>query len=714
MPRSALPDLPLPPHRAIRAIRHRIALAGAVALLAAACATPSRPASAPVSPPVSVPTPVPPSVHEPARTTRAVGDTGERPPVWPVRRYVANIDVTAGFRISPDGRRTASSETVGLGAGTVIRDAANGSVLSRLPIAGGATWLGDGRHLVQAFDPLGDENLRVRVYDSGTPDGAPWVATPWPGARSVVVGRGTTDTTFRFVSNRRDRKVFDLYEADAATRRLHLLRQADTRTRAWLIDVRGEIVGQARRVGDPDAEGSEVAFELEQPDGTRRTLRTVGPFDTWALHRIDLGLRRAWVSTNVDRDRIELAELDLDTGTERVLGAHPVVDIDGPVFIDRYGPPIGWTSMDGLPRLHAIDADAASPLARLGDRAWRDGLLDDAPVIVMPQGRSEDGRRWIVTAIGRLDRAELLWDRETDTLRRLDRRDTDAAFRASLSPWEPVSFDASDGRRLHGLLLRPRGHVGPVPTIVDIHGGPWSRDRWGPATPGLLQMLANRGYAVLQVNFRGSHGYGREHLWAGARTYGDRLQRDIADAVQWAIDAGIADRERLAVLGASFGGYSAMMQLITQPHPYRCGVSIVGVADWPRTIAAWPPYWTNRSWATRFYGRLDDPAERAEMLRQSPVSALDRIAAPLLVVHGERDVRVLQQDSVDVVRSLRARGHPVRYLSFPDAGHAIVGWRNRLTLGRELEDHFARCLGGARAGFDLYEWVPSRVRRDPE
>lgn len=634
-----------------------------------------------------------------------------------MRRYVANVDVAAGFRISPDGRRTTSSETVGLGPGTVIRDAAGGAVLARLPDGGGSAWLGDSRHLVQVFDPLGDENLRIRVRDADAPGSAPWEVTPWPGVRSVFVGRGMTDATFRFVSNRRERKVFDLYEADVVTRSVRELRQGDVRTRGWLIDAHGAIVGQARRAGrngDTDDDGAEVTFELEQPDGTRRILRTVGPFDTWTLRRIDLGLRRAWVSTNIGRDRIELVELDLDTGTETVLGAHPVVDIDGPVFIDRHGPPIGWSSMDGLPRLHALDAEAARRLAGLGERARRDGLLDDEAVIVLPQDWSEDGRRWIVTAFGRLDRAELLWDREADTLRRLDRRDADAAFRASLSPWEPVSFDASDGRRLHGLLLRPRARVGPVPTIVDIHGGPWLRDRWSPATPDIEQMLANRGYAVLKVNYRGSSGYGREYLWAGARTYGDRLQRDIADAVQWAIDAGIADRDRLGVLGASFGGYSALMQLITQPHPYRCGVSIVGAADLPRTIGAWPAYWTDRSWATRFYGRLDDPAERAEMLRQSPVSALERIAAPLLVAHGERDVRVLQQDSIDVVRSLRARGHPVRYLSFPDAGHAIASWRDRLTLGRELEDHFARCLGGARAGFDLYEWLPSRVRRDPE
>lgn len=181
-----------------------------------------------------------------------------------------------------------------------------------------------------------------------------------------------------------------------------------------------------------------------------------------------------------------------------MLGAHAQVDLDGAVFVAEHGPPIGWLASDGLPRLHALGSPVAAQLADVGARALREGLIDEAPVLVLPQGRSRDGTRWVVRAEGQLDRAELLWDQAADTLRRLDRRDRDEAFRRSLSAWEPVSFTASDGRRLSGLL----------------------------------QMLANRGYAVLQVNDRGSAGYGREHMWAGARTYGERLQRDIADGVQ--------------------------------------------------------------------------------------------------------------------------------------------------------------------------------------
>ena len=295
-------------------------------------------------------------------------------------------------------------------------------------------------------------------------------------------------------------------------------------------------------------------------------------------------------------------------------------------------------------------------------------------------------------------------DRETGTVSRLDSHFPEEA--QVLSPVTPLVFTASDGRRIHGFLIRPRGVSGPVPLVVDIHGGPWARDTWAPAIFNGRQMLANRGYAVLQLNYRGSAGYGRDHMWAGAMEYNGRLQQDIAEGVQWAIDQGVADSKRLAVMGASFGGFSVLAQMAQKRHDYRCGIDIVGVADWPRLIESWPPFWRNRHMFVRFYGDPADPAQRAAMLRNSPVSYLDQISAPLLVVHGANDIRVLRQDSDDVVAALRQRGHPVEYLLFPDEGHSISKWRNRLAMWRTVEDTLASCLGGRSAGFDFYELMP--------
>jgi dipeptidyl aminopeptidase/acylaminoacyl peptidase len=149
-----------------------------------------------------------------------------------------------------------------------------------------------------------------------------------------------------------------------------------------------------------------------------------------------------------------------------------------------------------------------------------------------------------------------------------------------------------------------------------------------------------------------------------------------------------------------------LAQLAQKPHSYRCGVNVVGVANWPRVMENWPPFWRNLHYFTRAYGDVNKADERADMLRNSPVSYLDQIQAPLLVIHGANDIRVLRQDSDDVVNALRQRGHPVNYLVFPNEGHAISKWRNRLTMWREIEDFFADCLGGQSAGFDYYQLMP--------
>jgi dipeptidyl aminopeptidase/acylaminoacyl peptidase len=208
------------------------------------------------------------------------------------------------------------------------------------------------------------------------------------------------------------------------------------------------------------------------------------------------------------------------------------------------------------------------------------------------------------------------------------------------------------------------------------------------------------------VNYRGSWGYGRDFMMAGRRLHFTRMQQDIAEAAQWAVDRGIADRERMAVLGASFGGFSVLAQLARRDQQWRCGVDLVGVANWPRVIENWPPFWRNRHYFHAFFGDPADAQQRAEMLANSPVSHLGKITAPLLVVHGANDVRVLRQDSEEVVSGLRALGRPVQYLSFPDEGHTVRRWRNRLELWRRAEDHLASCLGGRSAGWDFYQLVP--------
>ena len=338
------------------------------------------------------------------------------------------------------------------------------------------------------------------------------------------------------------------------------------------------------------------------------------------------------------------------------------------------------------------------------DKAVAARLLPARPITTRPLNLSDNNQRVVLRSTGEFDSAELLLDRTTGQVSRLNPMQLEAAN--LLSAQKPFSFKASDGRTIHGYVIQPRGVTGPAPLVVEIHGGPWARDSWSSAVFNTRQLLANRGYAVLMVNYRGSTGYGNDYTAAADREYFGRLQKDIAEGVQWAIDQGIADPKRMAVFGGSFGGFSVLAQLIQKPHDYQCGINVVGVANWPRVIDNWPPFWRYRHMFARTFGDVNKPEERAQMLANSPVSHLDKINAPLLVIHGGNDVRVLKQDSDDVVAGLQKLGKPVEYLLFADEGHSISKWRNRLAMWRTIEDKLATCLGGRSAGFDFYQLMP--------
>jgi dipeptidyl aminopeptidase/acylaminoacyl peptidase len=253
----------------------------------------------------------------------------------------------------------------------------------------------------------------------------------------------------------------------------------------------------------------------------------------------------------------------------------------------------------------------------------------------------------------------------------------------------PVTVPARDGLRLRGYLTLPVG-VAPrrLPTVLYVHGGPWYRDRWGYEP--IVQWLANRGYAVLQVNFRGSTGYGKAFLNAGNREWAGAMRTDLLDARDWAVAEGYADPARVAIFGGSYGGYAVLTALAWTPEAFACGVDIVGPSDLRTFLAAIPAYWEPmRKLLTERVG--EDP----EFLRsQSPLFRASAIRAPLLVVHGANDPRVKQQESDQLVDALRANGTPVDYLVFEAEGHGMADPANLTRFTALAETFLARTLGG--------------------
>lgn len=639
----------------------------------------------------------------------------------PVRRVVADVDFNGGFLLSPDGKRLLWRRAVGLDAGLATRAVDRPGHVAATPERSFATghlarpvggsnfgWLADSRHAYYLKDQSGAENTQIVIFDTQADNFAPWTVTPWPASRFYLLHEGAPGSgSVLFASNRRERGAFDVYRVDLASRQVAEIARNDGAVLNWVVDTDGKLAGRVRQLGKED--GADRVMEiLDDADGTWKPLKQWGGFDWWNPLRIDRAARRLIAATNLQRDKTALIEYDLDTGAERILFEHPRVDIDRVVFARGDGAPLAAITTPDYPRIDYLDSEAGKALEAAMQRAvslaQQQGVARQDLVFARPSTLSADLQRILVRGFSSAGNSEFLYDRHADTVVALRTPPADAE--RLLAPMEPFSFTASDGLEISGYVVKPKGVSGPVPLVVNIHGGPWVRDYWEAGGFDSQQLLANRGYAVMKVNYRGSAGYGRAFMAAGARQTAERLQDDIDEAVQWAIDRGIADPQRIAVMGGSFGGFSTLMQLIRQPHAYACGINIVGVANWPRIFDTWPSFWRNRHYFEWFYGKADDPADREAMWRGSPLSSIERINVPLLVIHGANDVRVVKQDSDDVVAELTKLGRPVDYLVFENEGHQVRRWRNRLAMWRSIEDFLAGCLGGRSAGFDYYQLMP--------
>lgn len=649
--------------------------------------------------------------------------SADLPELIPVRRVVADSDYSGTFYISPDGRRLLWSQPVALDVGLAVRDIERSGPIAQTPDRRFATghlarplgvnfgWLADSRHAFYYKDLSGSENTQIVVFDTQAASFDPWVVTPSVKARSYLLDDGVPGSTrFRFASNDRDASTFDVFEADFAAREIREIARNDGSVLSWMVDTEGKLAGRIRQLGREDGSDrvAEVAEDSTEVPTGWWIVREFGGFDYWAAVRMDRKERRLHAYSNIGRDKVALVEIDLDGGAERVLFEHPRVDA-GLAFLPRArGAPYAVMTTPDYPRVDYLDNEFGRQMKAAVERAaalGREiGALPPDLVLARPSTVSEDGQRLVIRGLSGSGFSELLFDRKSGTLTALHKPEPDAE--RLLSPMLPFSFRASDGVDIFGYVVRPKGVSGPAPLVVNIHGGPWVRDYWSAGTFDTTRLLANRGYAVLKVNYRGSGGYGRAFMAAGARQTAGRLQRDIAEAVQWAIDQGIADPKRIAVYGGSFGGFSTLLQLIDKPHPYACGIDVVGVANWPRIFDTWPPFWRNRHFFAWFYGNPNDPVERDAMWRGSPLSRIDGITVPLLVIHGANDVRVVKRDSDDVVAELSKLGRPVEYLVFENEGHQIRRWRNRLAMWRTIEDFLAGCLGGRSAGFDYYQLMP--------
>jgi dipeptidyl aminopeptidase/acylaminoacyl peptidase len=371
-----------------------------------------------------------------------------------------------------------------------------------------------------------------------------------------------------------------------------------------------------------------------------------------------------WLLTNHRRDRYALLRLDLATGVTAVAHEHAVVDVETAGVSRLTGQPLYAIAHPGYPELRVFDATLGAALAPLHE-----------------PGPAE-ARILSLDAVERFATVRVSRDRGSDYhLLDRQRREHTVLARNSIEPYAdrlapvaPISLASRDGLSLHGYLTRPPGAGTRLPTVLLVHGGPWTRDYW--AYDPTVQFLASRGWAVLQVNYRASTGYGRAFVEAGVRQHARAIQADLLDGVRWAVERGIADPTRVAIMGASYGGYATLVGLTFTPEVFACGVDLFGPSNLVSLLEARPAYWTWSFFAPyyhKYYGDVSRSEDRRRLEAQSPLFRAADARRPLLVVHGANDPNVRQQESDQMVAALRAAGKDVQYLVLGAEGHGGFG-----------------------------------------
>ncbi|MGE2737451.1 alpha/beta fold hydrolase [Mycolicibacterium vaccae] len=552
-------------------------------------------------------------------------------------------------------------------------------------------WTDDPRWLIYTQDTDGDENWHIYRIDLHDPEAAAVNLTPFPGAMAAML-REVRDGKTAVMLNNREATRFDVYELDIITGDLTLIAQNPGYVAGWLVSDSGDVFATSLSV--------EGDLEISRWDGT--ALHPLTRFDgsdfPIGIHPMVVTPdgKGLWVGSNRDADHTRLVRVDLTTGEETDVDSHPSLDIDPraavsphlpqPLIQDRRtGDLLAVRYLGERQVIQALDPGFAEVLANLEK-------LSDGDISRLSS--DENGRRWVVAFNHDRDPGPTyLYDHQTGESRLLF-RPLPHLDPEQLAPMQPVTITARDGLALPSYLTLPVG-VEPknLPLVLMVHGGPWYRDAW-EFNAG-VQLLANRGYAVLQVNFRGSLGYGKAFLKAAIGEFAGKMHDDLIDGVEWAVRQGIADRDRVAILGGSYGGYAALVGVTFTPDVFAAAVDYVGISDLANFMRTLPPLARPQlanNWHT-YVGDPDDPDQLADMMARSPITRVDQIRTPLLVIQGANDVRVVQAESDNLVEALRGRGVEVDYLIQADEGHGAVNPENVIAMWKRIVDFLGRHLG---------------------
>lgn len=551
----------------------------------------------------------------------------------------------------------------------------------------GYFWANDER-LVYLKDDKGDENFYLVAVDADGQNLKP--LTREKGVRTDLIDDLEDDKDFVIVGlNKRNPQVFDPYRLNINTGELEMLAENPGNIVGWMTDHDGKL----RVAITSDSVNTSLLFRPTE-DAEFETVLTTNFKEELSPKFFTFDNKKLYASSNLGRDKSAIVVFDPATGKEeKVLFENEDYDVGGLSYSKKDKKLIAASFTGVKVERHFFDEEYKEIFEKF--KAKFPGM----EVFITSSNDDED--QFVLRTMSDKSLGEYyLFDRNTGEISDI----------ANPSPWideavmasmHPIAYASRDGLNIEGYLTLPTGltmdDAKELPVVVNPHGGPWARDTWG-FNPE-VQFLANRGYAVLQVNFRGSTGFGRKFWEASFRQWGRTMQDDITDGVNWLIDNGIADKNRVAIYGGSYGGYATLAGLTFTPDLYACGIDYVGVSNLFTFMGTIPPYWEPvKAMMYEMVGNPEDPKD-AEMLKAaSPVFHADKIVTPLFVAQGAQDPRVNKDESDQMVAAMKERGVDVEYLVKDNEGHGFRNEENRFEFYRVMEAFLDKHLKATVAG----------------
>lgn len=607
----------------------------------------------------------------------------QRTSLIPLEDFFKNPDRTS-FEISPDGKHLAYLKSWQNRLNVYVQKVDDDTPIRVThSIHRDIMWFGwaNSRRIAYIQDKDGDENWQAYAVDI---DGSNFLAlTPFEGTTvGLVDGLEDDDDHALIALNRRDKRIFDVYRLNINTAELKLIAENPGNITRWLTDNDGNL----RVAVATDGANKTLLYRKTESDPFKEITTTDFKSAIRPLF-FTFDNRFLYVSSNINRDKRAIYKYDIENGKHlELIYEHPEVDVYRLKRSKKRKVITGVSYTTTKHQFHFFDEKRKKLQEMFENR------LPGYEIYI--NNHSKDETRMIIrTYSDKSLGAFYYYEHPHKELKKL----------AEVSPWfnensmaemQPIQYQSRDGLTIHGYLTLPKG-VSPqnLPLVVNPHGGPWARNRW--RFDPQVQFLANRGLAVLQVNFRGSTGYGRAFWQAGFKEWGKKMLNDVTDGVHWLIKEGIADPERIGIYGASFGGYTTLAGLAFTPDLYVCGVDYVGISNIFTWLNSIPAYWEPSR--QMFYEMIGDPEKDKELLREaSPLFHADKIKVPLFVAQGANDPRVKKAESDQIVEAVKKHGIEVQYMVKDNEGHGFRNQENRFEFYRAMEDFFSKHIGSQK------------------